>query len=178
MTDTDAVIDTLIALKEAKPAYEYTLEDLKADIDQGSTQDEKNAILKSIVEEGGSAISQCDAFELFVYTDAWRSLRDLLEVDEWRTSFNFRGDNIVYETELQYPDPCFAKPFWQYEPKERVDSEWENLFLFVEGVLRPRSKQLKYHLGQTDVIPTRDEDGDYDKKEDLIDDSVETSYQF
>ena len=76
MTEADAVIDTLTALKEAIASYTYTLDDLKAEIDAVS-ETEKYTMLKSIIDEGGSAISQCDAFALFVHTDPWRSLRDL-----------------------------------------------------------------------------------------------------
>ena len=173
MTEADSVIDVLNYLKEASvEPYTYTLDDLKAQIDAVS-ETEKYTMLKSIIEEGGSAISQCDAFELFVHTDPWNTLRDLLEEDPSRTSFKFRGALDRFDEPLVYENICFTTPFWQYEPTERTDSEWENLFLFTEGVLRPRSKQLKYHSCDSD---DQEEDCYTTPTHDYINDSDEGKY--
>ena len=111
MTEADAVIDALTYLKEASvEPYTYNLDDLKAQIDAVS-ETEKYTMLKSIVEEGGSAISQCDAFELFVHTDPWNTLRDLLEEDPFRTTFKFRGTWNRFDQPLRYEDICFTTPF-------------------------------------------------------------------
>ena len=89
-----------------------------------------------------------------MYTDAWRSLRDLITADPWRTSFNYRGDNKASMTPLLYPDACFASPFLSYEPKFQEEDEASNLLLFTEGVLRPRLKQLAFYSGLEDSLPT------------------------
>ena len=107
-----------------------------------------NDELKSILEAdyGEYAITQCEAFELFVHTDPWRALRDLTAEDEYRASLNLRGDNAADLVELVYPDPCFVSPFWDYEPDYNNLND-DDLLLFVEGLLKPRAKQLRYHSG-------------------------------
>ena len=49
MTEADAVIDTLTALKEAIAQYTYTLDDLKAETD-AVPETEKYTMLKSIID--------------------------------------------------------------------------------------------------------------------------------
>ena len=154
ITDPDDAINAIRALLNGTVSYEYKLEDLKTRIDYGQTARARHEILERIINEAGSALTQCDAFELFVHADKWRSLRDLLEVDPWRTSFNYRGDYKANTTPLLYPDVCFTTPFLQYEPQAANEFEIDNLILFTNGVLRPRVKSLKFNTGLYPDFPT------------------------
>ena len=84
-------------------------------------------------------LTQCDAFELFVHTDPWRALRDLTREDEARAYLNLRGEDAADQQRLVYPDPCFVAPFWNYKPDLAVP-HIDDLLLFAEGVLKPRTK--------------------------------------
>ena len=66
-------------------------------------------------------------------------------------------------------------------------SEGPTLVLFMEGVVKPRLKQLLFHSGSEPVLPTSyndemlDEDGCPDVceiKNTITDDSLETEYKY
>ena len=116
-------MDALTSIKTVEVVFEvddamnalflqYDLDELKSQIDKGSSIGDKHKILERIIDEYGSSILQCDAFALFVQTDPWRALRDLRLVDPWRASLILRGDNRPDSTPLEYPDVCFTSPFW------------------------------------------------------------------
>ena len=185
MSEPSDVIDALASFDCG------SLDGFKDRIDVGTTQIEKNEILQLIVEEDMAldypCISQCDAFELFVYTDKWRALRDLTILDPYRAYLNIRGDYSADSVALEYQDSCFVSPFWQYEP-QADDVDQENLLLFAEGVLKPRAKQLRYHSGTDYGFPdswsykNSDDDWECDgtciKNDMIADDDFETEFNF
>ena len=121
-------MDALTSIKTVEVVFEvddamnalnlqYDLDELKSQIDKGSSIGDKHKILERIIDDYGSSILQCDAFALFVETDPWRALRDLRQVDPLRASLTLRSDNPADSTPLVYPDVCFVTPFWKYQPE-------------------------------------------------------------
>ena len=98
----------------------------------------------------GPYITQCDAFELFVHADPWRTLKELTEADLFRADLKLRGIHSAYNEPQKYSDDCFFSPFLQFETSSTVGGH----LLFQEGFLKPRVKQLMFHPGTGFALPT------------------------
>ena len=93
-TEAYEAVRALVCGPEPDPVvepYEYDLAELKARLDQGEARVDKHKMLADIIWEAQGGISQCDAFDLFVHADPWRTLRDLMSVDPWRTNLDLVG---------------------------------------------------------------------------------------